>query len=101
MDAKEETSHLSTDCPTPAIKNGDKILRPKNHRGTFNNHLLAAGITSSTKWILWPRFNSRTDCPIDMSCAVVSYWTRCLTWWKYVWYIHCCSLCESFGFYSW
>ena len=45
MDAKEETSHRSTDCPTPAIQTGDKILRPKNHRGTFNNHLLAAGIS--------------------------------------------------------
>ncbi|XP_067050067.1 sodium/hydrogen exchanger 9B2-like isoform X1 [Acropora muricata] len=45
MDAKEETSHLSTDCSTPAIENGDKILRPKNHSGTFKNYLFAAGLS--------------------------------------------------------
>lgn len=47
MDAnyKEETSHLSTDCSTPAIENGDKILRPKNHSGIFKNYLFAAGLS--------------------------------------------------------
>ena len=47
MDAKEkeEISHLSTDCSSPAIENGDKITRPKNHSGTFKNHLFVAGVS--------------------------------------------------------